>query len=81
MSAENIGKVGSESKGVRYFFMMMVQAVLILGADTWVMTPRMGRALGGVTKKGISIDHWEKSPEVIGCKTGISIAGDGNSAY
>ena len=46
-----------------------------MGDDT-----RMGRALGGVTKKSISIDHWEKSPEVIVCKTGISIAGYGNAA-
>ena len=28
------------------FFKALVQAVLIFGSETWVLTPRMGRALG-----------------------------------
>ena len=28
------------------FFKVVVQVVLIFGLETWVMTPRMGRALG-----------------------------------
>ena len=30
-----------------FFFKAVVQVVLIFGADTWVVTPRMGKALGG----------------------------------
>ena len=30
------------------FFKFVVQAVLLFGAETWVVTPRMGKALGGV---------------------------------
>ena len=47
MPVENLGKEGGKSKGVGMFFKALVQAVLILGAETWVMTPRMGRDLGG----------------------------------
>ena len=28
-------------------FKSVVQAVLLFGAETWVVTPRMGKALGG----------------------------------
>ena len=29
-----------------FFFKAVIQAVLILGADTWVVTPCMGKSLG-----------------------------------
>ena len=31
-----------------FFFKAVVQAVLLFGAETWVVTPLMGKALGGV---------------------------------
>ena len=31
-----------------FFFKSMVQLVLIFGAETWVVTPRIGRFLGGL---------------------------------
>ena len=31
-----------------FFFKAVVQAVLLFGLDTWVVTPCMGRDLGGV---------------------------------
>ena len=31
----------------RFFFKAVVQAVLIFGSETWVVTPRMVKALGG----------------------------------
>ena len=29
-----------------FFFKALVQAVLVFGSETWVVTPHMGRALG-----------------------------------
>ena len=34
------------------FFKAVVQSVLLLGAETWVVTPRMGWFLGGVPGPG-----------------------------
>ena len=79
MPVENLGKEGGKSKGVGMFFKALVQAVLILGAETWVMTPRMGRDLGGVPTQGSSKDHREAAPEVIGRELKIFTAGDGNA--
>ena len=36
---------GGRVSGV--FFKAVVQSVLLFGAKTWVVTPRMGRVLGG----------------------------------
>ena len=30
-----------------FFFKVVIQAVLLFGAETWVVTPRTGKALGG----------------------------------
>ena len=30
-----------------FFFKAVIQVVLIFGAETWVVTPRMGKSLGG----------------------------------
>ena len=30
-----------------FFFKAVIQAVLLFGADTWVVTPHMGTAFGG----------------------------------
>ena len=30
-----------------FFFKSVIQAVLIFGVDTWVVTPRIGKELGG----------------------------------
>ena len=34
------------------FFKSVVQAVLLFGSETWVVTPRMGSSLGGVPGPG-----------------------------
>ena len=47
MSFKDIGKEVVKSKGVGIFFKVVVQAVLLFGVETWVMTPHMGRYLGG----------------------------------
>ena len=38
---------GAEQQVSDLFFKTMVQEVLLLGLDTWVVTPCMSRALGG----------------------------------
>ena len=30
-----------------FFFNVVMQAVLLFGSETWVVTPHMGKALGG----------------------------------
>ena len=42
-----LGREGANPKASGMFFKAVVQAVLIFGAETWVMTPHMGRSLGG----------------------------------
>ena len=38
---------GVGAAGVWIFFLTMVQSVLLFGLETWAVTPRMGRSLGG----------------------------------
>ena len=38
---------GGGASGISIFFKAVVQLVLIFGAETWVVTPRNGRVLGG----------------------------------
>ena len=41
-----LGTEGDKPKMLRMVFKAVVQAVLIFGAEIWVMTPHMGWALG-----------------------------------
>ena len=38
---------GANMQVSAFFFKILVQAVLLFGAETWVVTPCMGRVLGG----------------------------------
>ena len=38
---------GTAPKISGFFFKSVFQLVLLFGAETWVVTPRMGRVLGG----------------------------------
>ena len=40
-----LSREGADPKVSGHFFKALVQAVLLLGAETWVLTPRMERAL------------------------------------
>ena len=40
------GREGAKTWLSRTFFKAVVQAVLLFGSETWVMTPHMGRAMG-----------------------------------
>ena len=42
-----LSREGAEPRVSGFFFKSVVQAVLLFGAKTWVVTPRMGRVLGG----------------------------------
>ena len=40
-----LSREGEETRASGFFFIAVAQAVLIVGSETWVITPRMGRAL------------------------------------
>ena len=43
-----LSREGAEPRVSRFFFKSMVQSVLLFGAQTWLVAPRMGRVLGGI---------------------------------
>ena len=47
MAGKDTGMVGCQPTVIGDFFKAVVQAVLLFGLETWVMTPRMVRSLGG----------------------------------
>ena len=46
-NVEDTDQGGGEAMGVRIFFKVVVQSVLLFGAETGVVTPCMERVLGG----------------------------------
>ena len=42
-----LSREGAELRVSVFFFKAMVQLILIFGAETWVVIPRIGRVLGG----------------------------------
>ena len=42
-----LSREGAEPRVSGFLFKAMVQAVLVFGSETWVVTPCMGRVLGG----------------------------------
>ena len=42
-----LSREGETPQVSRLFFKAVIQAVLIFGVETWVVTPRMGKTLGG----------------------------------
>ena len=42
-----LSREGARPRVYRFFFKAIIRSVLIFGAETWVVNPRMGRALGG----------------------------------
>ena len=42
-----LSREGAEPRVSGFFFKAVVQAVLLFCSDTWLVTPCMGRALGG----------------------------------
>ena len=42
-----LSRKGVEPRVFGFFFKAMVQAVFLFGSETWMITPCMGRSLGG----------------------------------
>ena len=42
-----LSREGADPQVSGLFFKAVIQAVLIFGTETWVVTPRMGKSLGG----------------------------------
>ena len=42
-----LSREGAVPRVSRFFFTAVVQAVMLFGLETWVVPPRMGKALGG----------------------------------
>ena len=42
-----LSREGAMTRVYGLFFKAVIQAVMLFGAETWVVTPRMGTALGG----------------------------------
>ena len=42
-----LSREGAAPQVSGFFFKAVVQAVLLFGAETWVVTPCMGKAVGG----------------------------------
>ena len=43
-----LNKEGAAPRVSSFFFKAVIQAVLLFQEETWVVTPRMGKAMGGV---------------------------------
>ena len=52
-----LGREGGNPRVLGVLFKELVQAVLFLGLEMGVMTPRMGRALGGDSAQGGQTDY------------------------
>ena len=42
-----LSREGARLRVSGFFFKSLVQSVLLFGAETWVVTPRIGQVLGG----------------------------------
>ena len=73
----NPQQVGGGAAGVRIFFKAVVQAVLLFGSETWVVTPRMGKALGGGSGPGDETVDGTAPVEDTGQGVDIHLGGDG----
>ena len=47
-AGEDSGMGGCQPKGLRDIFKAVVQAVMLFGSETWVLTSRMGLSLGSL---------------------------------
>ena len=71
-----ISRYGAALQVFRFFFKDVVQAVLIFVAETWVVTPRMGKVLGGVSDPGGDTDDRTAPAEDTGREVEIHLGGD-----
>ena len=69
---------GANPKVSGHFFKAVVQAVLLFGAETWVLTRRMERDLNIFQQKGHATAHREAVEKAGGWKLGLPFAGGDN---
>ena len=62
-----------------FFFKEVLYAVFLFGLEIWVMTPHVGRALGGGSSQGVQTDYREASLGAPGWKLGVPYIGGGYS--
>ena len=48
-----LGREGADNQTSSRFYLALVQAVLIFGVDTWVVTPYIGRMMEGLYRRGV----------------------------
>ena len=69
---------GAYRKVSGHFFKAVVQAVLLFGAEMWVLTRRMERDLNIFQQKGHATAHREAVEKAGGWKLGLPFAGGDN---
>ena len=60
---------------------VVVQAVLVFGSETWVLTPRMGQSLGSFQHRVARQITGEASKSTGGWGLVLPTNGDGNGGY
>ena len=68
---------GARPRVSGFFFKSIVQAVLLFGAYTWVVTPHMGWVLGGVPRPGGAATYGAAATAEVGRKVGLHLGGGG----
>ena len=48
-----MGREGADRRKVGRFYVVMVQAVLLFGSETWVLTPRLEKSLEGFHHRAV----------------------------
>ena len=74
-----MGRDGDSPRMSGMFFKAVVQLFIIFGAETWVVTPLIGREFWGVPTQGCMTDHGEAEPADIVRNVGLPYAGYNNS--
>ena len=72
-----ISREGAARRVSRFFFKSVVQAVLIFGADTWLVTPPHGKGPGGVSDPGGETDDGMAPTEETGQEVDIHLGSGG----
>ena len=72
-----LSREGAAPRVSSFFFEAVIQAVLLFGADTCVVTPRMGKALGGGSDPGDEMADGTSPTKDNGHEVDIHLGGGG----
>ena len=73
-----LSREGADKRVSGIVFKAVVQQVLLFGAETWVLTPRIERALDSFMHGGHDTDHWETAAERVGREMVLPLPGGGH---